>query len=130
MKTSEMTNVLISEIVQSVQPDHLIQKKVSVSGNRIKIQGTNLEYDLSMFKKVHIIGSGKASAAMAKSIEKIIGEKLAGGVANTRYGYGADCNKVDILEGGHPITDKNSLLSTEVILNYCDSIKKQGSFCK
>src|SRR5580698_10274965 len=48
-----------------------------------------------------VIGAGKASAAMARALEDRWHHPLQGLVV-TRYGYGDDCRKIEIVEAAHP----------------------------
>ena len=55
-----------------------------------------------------VVGAGKASAAMAAALEqawaKVTDQPLRGLVA-TRYGYGAACRSIEIVEAAHPVPD-------------------------
>src|SRR5256884_1997306 len=51
-----------------------------------------------------VIGAGKASAAMAKAVEDNWLGELSGLVV-TRYGYGVDCRRIEIVEAAHPVPD-------------------------
>jgi hydroxypyruvate reductase len=51
-----------------------------------------------------VVGAGKASAAMAKAVEDHWPGPLTGLVV-TRYGYGAPCRRIEIVEAGHPVPD-------------------------
>ena len=51
-----------------------------------------------------VIGAGKAAASMAKSVEEHWDGKIAGRVV-TRYGHGADCESVTVVEASHPVPD-------------------------
>ena len=51
-----------------------------------------------------VIGAGKAAAAMAEAIEAAWEGELSGLVV-TRYGHGADCRKIEVVEAAHPVPD-------------------------
>jgi glycerate 2-kinase len=51
-----------------------------------------------------VIGAGKASAQMAQAFEKAWPGEISGLVV-TRYGYGADCERIEIVEAAHPVPD-------------------------
>ena len=55
--------------------------------------------------RVIVIGAGKASAAMAKALEDAWDGPLEGLVI-TRYGYGAPCQRIEIVEAAHPVPDR------------------------
>lgn len=52
-----------------------------------------------------VIGAGKASAAMARALEDRWPHPLEGLVV-TRYGYGEDCRRIEIVEAAHPVPDE------------------------
>jgi hydroxypyruvate reductase len=51
-----------------------------------------------------VIGAGKASAAMARAVERSWPGKLEGLVV-TRYGYAVPCERIEIVEAAHPVPD-------------------------
>ena len=55
-----------------------------------------------------VIGAGKASAAMARAVEDHWPGPLSGLVV-TRSGYAVDCQRIEIIEGSHPVPDASSL---------------------
>ncbi|AUN94493.1 glycerate kinase type-2 family protein [Pseudazoarcus pumilus] len=62
-----------------------------------------------------VIGAGKASAEMARALEKHWPGELSG-VVVTRYGYAVPCRKVEILEAAHPVPDQAGLDASRRIL--------------
>ena len=53
-----------------------------------------------------VVGAGKASAAMALAAEQHWKGPLSGLVI-TRYGHGAPCKSIEIVEAAHPVPDAN-----------------------
>ena len=51
-----------------------------------------------------VVGAGKASAAMAQAVEAHWSGPLDGLVV-TRYGHGAPCQRISIVEAAHPVPD-------------------------
>jgi glycerate 2-kinase len=54
-----------------------------------------------------VIGAGKASAAMARTVEEHWDGDLTGFVV-TRYGYAVRCRRIEVFEAAHPVPDANS----------------------
>lgn len=54
--------------------------------------------------RVIVIGAGKAAAAMAEVVEREWKGELAGLVV-TRYGHGAACQRIEVVEAAHPVPD-------------------------
>jgi len=63
-----------------------------------------------------VIGAGKASAAMARSVEDHWPGPLSGLVI-TRYGYRVPCKRIEIVEAAHPVPDQAGLDATKRILS-------------
>ncbi|RWO60252.1 glycerate kinase [Mesorhizobium sp.] len=55
-----------------------------------------------------VIGAGKGSAQMAAAFEKVWDGPIEGLVV-TRYGYGATCQRIEIIEAAHPVPDAAGL---------------------
>jgi len=51
-----------------------------------------------------VIGAGKGAAAMAQVVEQHWQGDLSGLVV-TRYGHGADCRRIEVVEAAHPVPD-------------------------
>lgn len=59
-----------------------------------------------------VIGAGKASAAMAQSLEAHWDGPLEGLVI-TRYGYAVPCQRIEIVEAAHPVPDAAGARATQ-----------------
>jgi len=59
-----------------------------------------------------VIGAGKASAAMARSVEQHWAGPLSGLVV-TRYGYAVPCEHIEIAEPAHPVPDAAGLRASQ-----------------
>lgn len=51
-----------------------------------------------------VIGAGKGAAAMASVVEQHWQGEISGLVV-TRYGHGADCKRIEVVEAAHPVPD-------------------------
>jgi hydroxypyruvate reductase len=51
-----------------------------------------------------VLGAGKAAAAMAQAVERHMAGRLEGLVV-TRYGHGAACTQIEVVEAAHPVPD-------------------------
>ncbi|TPI71516.1 glycerate kinase [Mesorhizobium sp. B3-1-3] len=62
-----------------------------------------------------VIGAGKGSAQMAAAFEKVWDSPVDGLVV-TRYGYGARCERIEIIEAAHPVPDAAGLEASRRLL--------------
>ena len=74
-----------------------------------------------------VIGAGKASAQMAQAFEQAWDGPLAGLVV-TRYGYGATCERIEIIEAAHPVPDTAGLEASRRLLEKCDVTRLRIDF--
>ena len=107
--------------IEAVRPKNLIEKSIRIQENKLAIQ--NDEYNLIDYKKVYIIGGGKATGEMALILEKILQEAQISnleGIVNIPYGSikSADfkSSKVVINYASHPIPDENGLNGVKLMV--------------
>jgi hydroxypyruvate reductase len=68
-------------------------------------------YPLAKFRNIYIIGAGKASVEMARTIERLLGARISAGWINTKYGHAAPygqaapLRRIEVNECGHPLPD-------------------------
>jgi len=105
--------------IKAVDPSAAIGKYCKLKNNQF-IAGSRI-YDLSRFKRVFVIGAGKATAPMASAIEGLLGNIVSGGAINVKYGYREQLRRIKLIEAGHPIPDKNGQIGANYILNIAHS---------
>ncbi len=71
-----------------------------------------------------VIGAGKASAAMAQAVEENWSGPVSGLVV-TRYGYGAPCKRIEIVEAAHPVPDAAGLAAAQRLLEVVKGLTPQ-----
>ncbi|MBK8511326.1 MAG: DUF4147 domain-containing protein [Saprospiraceae bacterium] len=101
--------------VDSVMPDQLMHRYVSVDQNILQIE--HLRYDLDTIDHIYIVGAGKASAAMADAIESILGASITHGHIVTKYNHSIPLQYITITEAGHPVPDENGRQGTQLIMS-------------
>ncbi|MQX19508.1 DUF4147 domain-containing protein [Sinorhizobium meliloti] len=62
-----------------------------------------------------VIGAGKGAAQMARALESVWEGPLSG-VVVTRYGFGAHCKNIEVLEASHPLPDEGGLKASKRLL--------------
>jgi len=62
-----------------------------------------------------VIGAGKAAARMAQAVEAHWRGPLHG-IVITRYGHGAPCRAIEVLEAAHPVPDAAGVAATQRLL--------------
>jgi hydroxypyruvate reductase/glycerate 2-kinase len=103
---------ILEKSINSVFPENLIKKYVTVDNNIIKI-GKNM---IKISGKILVIGAGKATYHMAYAIEQLLGNRIDKGLIIVPYGNYEKFSKIEIFQAAHPILDNNTLKGTEHIL--------------
>lgn len=70
-----------------------------------------------------VVGAGKGAAQMAQSFEALYPHALEG-VVVTRYGYGAQCDRIKVLEASHPVPDAAGLEAAAQIRAMLDGLNE------
>lgn len=61
--------------------------------------------DVSRYRRIFVVGAGKASAAMAQAAEQALGRRIHGGWINTKDGHLAPLRRIALHEASHPVPD-------------------------
>ncbi len=70
-----------------------------------------------------VVGAGKASAAMARTVEENWSGPLSGLVV-TRYGYAVPCERIDIVEAAHPVPDEAGMHAAQRMLERVNGLRE------
>lgn len=101
MKQKEFLTNLFNAAVDAVNPRNLVAKYLPSTPPR---------------GRTVVIGAGKAAAAMAYAVEQNWPHPLSGLVV-TRYGHGAPCEKIEVIEAAHPVPDGAGLGAAQRIIS-------------
>jgi len=97
--------------------DGLSEELVVGSGN-----GSDIRYDLGHFDRIWATGMGKASARMAIGLERVLGDRLSGGIIAVKAGHTEPLTRIRLVESGHPVPDEHSVMAADMILNFGESM--------
>lgn len=111
----ERTLAILSAALASVDPAVAVRRCLSLEGDCLYVSGR--AYDLSRFRHIYVVGAGKASGAMARALEEILGERVTWGLVNVKYGYVTPTQRVRLQEAGHPLPDEAGLSATGKIVD-------------
>jgi glycerate 2-kinase len=106
--------------IASVKPRDAILKQVLLQSNLLSIG--EKEIDLSAYKRIFVIGAGKAAAGMGAGLEKILRGMIYDGVIATGKGMRAILRHIESMEAAHPIPDLSSLKAAEAALEMAGSL--------
>ncbi|MBI9074709.1 MAG: glycerate kinase [Desulfatibacillum sp.] len=89
----------------------------------------DLTLDLNYFKRIFVVGAGKAACPMARALEKALPYVTEGRIT-TKYGHVMDLDQVRVKEAGHPVPDENGMNGALEILTLLEETTEQDLvFC-
>ena len=109
--------------VDAVHPANIIPAAIQLHEERLQV-GEDL-YPFTHFENIYVAGAGKASAAMAYEVEKILTHHIKDGVVAVRDLFGQTLKKVRPIYSGHPLPDTNSVIAAEEITKLLNQLKKK-----
>ncbi len=70
---------------------------------------------LRRFKKIFIVGIGKAAHPMTMAAEEFLGNNITDAIVITKYGHGDSLKNIEVIQAGHPIPDEKGVIGAERI---------------
>lgn len=109
--------------LEAADPKESIKSKVKVTDSILMV-GKH-RFDLSKFKRLYVVGGGKAGGKMAEALESIFGNRISDGIVNIPYDSGPykTC-KIKLHEAGHPIPDDSGMKGAKEILDIVSDAEK------
>lgn len=91
--------------LKAAAPEEAVLRHVALKGNTLVAGGRR--YRLNAFRNIYVIGAGKATARMAKAVERLLGKRITAGLINVKYGGRVTLRRIEQNECGHPVPDAN-----------------------
>ena len=106
---------VLGAALAAVEPGEAVRRALQREGDRLIVGGRTV--DLARFRRVWVVGAGKASAPMAAAVEEVLGDRVSGGHVTVKYGYTAPTTRVTLHEAGHPVPDEAGLAGSRAIVD-------------
>lgn len=103
----------------SLHPAQRINQTVRLEGDMMTVGDKTIVLGS---RPVWLVGAGKAAAAMAESLEKVLGDRITDGLVVVPKGSKAASDRILFLEGGHPVPDAASVAASLELRNVIRSI--------
>ena len=118
---------IIESTLQRMDIYHTIKKSLIKDNNILRL-GT-YQWDLSKSRNVYVVGAGKAANAMAKAVEEILEDSIREGIVIVKQLESGDkLSKIELVEGGHPLPNKEGFLATKRIFRMVEQATPDDMF--
>lgn len=123
-KSRTDAEAIFKAAVARVDPEAMVLQSVKVvedaSGSTIVASDglKEIRYSLHEFDRVFATGMGKATARMAKGLERALGRHLSGGLIVVKEGHVEQLSRIRLIEGAHPVPNGTSVAGAKALLNF------------
>lgn len=111
---------IINSALESIKTEKVIQENVFLKNDVLFVKGKKIS--LKKYKRIFVVGFGKASSLMAKGIESVLGKRIVDGfvidVVKKRL------KKIKTLKGTHPLPSKVNLNAAKKIIKLVSKLDK------
>ncbi|MBS7657328.1 glycerate kinase [Candidatus Bathyarchaeota archaeon] len=123
-KNREIALNTIETLFDTINPKKIIESKVKLLDNFLCIEGR--KFDLTNYRKIIVVGGGKASGSMAEALENILENYITSGLIVVPKGTSKryKTKKIEILEASHPIPDNSSVKGAKKILSLVEEVNE------
>ena len=110
--------------LKPVNPYEAVKRFISLEGRRLNIGSREkpvTEFNIDDYKRIFLVGGGKATAPMARAMEELLGGRITGGLIVVKYGFTDKLNQTETVEADHPLPDRNGVSGAKKILELIKS---------
>ncbi len=101
-----------------VDPHRLVAENVRIEEDVDRLWVKGDPFDLSGFKKIHVLGAGKGAPFLYSGLKELLGKRIAGGVIVSLAAHSFRDDRIRFFAGSHPIPDEQSLRAGEMMVRY------------
>src|SRR5215204_2043445 len=102
-KRREPILAVLEAALSAVDPFAATRDVLVRSGDTLTVAGRS--YDLTRYRRIIVVGAGKAGAPMTQAVEAVLGDRISAGLVVVKTGHNALTHHVEIVEASHPRPD-------------------------
>ena len=112
-RITSILKAIIRSSLNAADPGKAMERLIIRTKHRLDVN--QVHYDLSKFQRIVCVGAGKASAHMARTLERILGNYLDSGMVIVKDGYNLPTQRIHVVEARHPFPDSRGIRATNQI---------------
>jgi glycerate 2-kinase len=105
---------VLEAALDAVDPFLAVQQTLRRQDNILDVGGQR--YDLSRYRRILVIGAGKAGAPMTQAVESVLGDRIDDGLVVVKTAHSGSTERVCIVEASHPVPDEAGVRAGQAIL--------------
>ncbi len=108
------------EALLAANPEEAVLRHLRVKGDILLIG--DVDYFLNKFKRVVVIGAGKASGLMARAIEGLLSDRIDSGLVVVKHGLAEPLRHIKVRAANHPVPDRQGLKATKELIEHVEPL--------
>jgi glycerate 2-kinase len=113
MASKDMLDIFHAALA-AADPYNAVLQAIRVEQQTLHIAGAT--YAMEAFKRIIVVGAGKATARMAKAIETLLGSNIEQGLIVVKDGHMENLSIIEQLESSHPVPAAAGVAATRRIM--------------
>jgi len=122
MTTRNNAIKIFKAAVAAVHPEKLVPAHLFIQDDSLHI--FYQQFLLTKLPDIYVIGAGKASAAMAKAVEDILGKKITAGLVIAKNDHSLPLKNIVCIEAAHPVPNEQGLAATAATIQLLKQVKE------
>lgn len=115
---------IVNHVLESVIPEPALRRCIQVDQDTLVVDGR--KYDLNVFKKIILVGGGKAGRRTAAELAEILGDRIASGYINVYQDQANEpvSDKIKLFPADHPTPNQAGVDGANLMI---ESLKNTDS---
>jgi glycerate-2-kinase len=115
--------LILEGALKAVDPVEAVLNALSIDGDILSYEGGSV--DLSMTKKIIVVGGGKAGGLMTKTVESLLGKRITDGIVNVLKGTEhTKLGRIRLRGASHPIPDHEGIKGVDKMFDLTNGLTK------
>lgn len=110
---------IYSAAIAAVDPEAAVGEHLSCEKNVLQLTSRGRvirSFDFASSTRIVVVGAGKATASMARAVERICAGRISEGCICVKHGYTRDLSVIEQIEASHPVPDASGMSGARKIL--------------
>ncbi len=113
---------ILAAALAAVDPKGAVLTVLQCNGDTLTVG--DRQYNLTDYRRIFVIGAGKAGAPMTQAVEEILGDRISAGLVVVKTDHGGPTATVEITEASHPMPDEAGATAGKRILALATQAKE------
>lgn len=113
-------HAILSAAIDAIDPYNAVSRHLAVKDSFLSPAarpGAFPVMDLDSFRRIIVVGAGKATAPMARAVEELLGNRISAGLIAVKDGHRDRLEIVEQVEASHPVPDARGCAAAARILD-------------